>query len=53
MNKTIIKLKANKAFETNQIFNRMFKVLRKTMMKRLISIFQFCIDVEYHSKAFR
>ena len=31
----------------------MLKMLRKTMTKRLISIYQACIDVEYHSKSFR
>ena len=30
-----------------------WKMLRKTMTKRLIFIFQACIDVEYHSKSFR
>ena len=31
----------------------MLKTLRETMTKRLIFIFQVCIDVEYHSKSFR
>ena len=53
VNKAIAKLKADKASETNQIFNRMLKMLRETMTKRLTSIFQACIDVEYHSKSFR
>ena len=53
MNNAIAKLKANKAFKTNQIFNRMLKMLRETMTKKLIFIFQTCIDVEYHSKLFR
>ena len=53
INKTIVKLKADKASETNQIFNRMLKILRKTMTKKLIFIYQACIDVEYHSKLFR
>ena len=47
INKAIAKLKANKAFETNQIFNRMLKLLRKTMTKKLVLIFQACINVEY------
>ena len=53
MNNAIAKLKADKASETNQIFNRMLKMLRETMTERLISIYQACIDVEYHSKLFR
>ena len=53
MNNAIAKLKADKASETNQIFNRMLKMLRETMTKKLIFIFQACIDVEYHSKSFR
>ena len=39
--------------ETNQIPNRMLKMLRETMTKRLTLIFQAYIDVEYHSKSFR
>ena len=31
----------------------MLKMLRKTMTEKLISIYQACIDVEYHSKSFR
>ena len=53
MNNAIAKLKTNKAFEINQIFNQMLKMLRKTMIKRLISVFQTCINVEYYSKSFR
>ena len=53
INKAIAKLKTDKASETNQIFNRMLKTLRETMTKKLILIFQVCIDVEYHSKLFR
>ena len=53
MNKTIVKLKANKASETNQILNRMLKILRKTMPRKLIFLFQACINVEYYSKLFR
>ena len=39
MNNAIAKLKADKAFETDQIFNRMLKMLRETMTKRLIFIY--------------
>ena len=53
MNNAIAKLKADKVFETNQILNRMLKMLRKTMTKKLIFVFQICINVEYHSKSFR
>ena len=53
INKAIAKLKANKAFKTDQIFNRMLKTLRETMTKKLTSIFQVCINAEYHSKSFR
>ena len=53
INKAIIKLKADKTSKTNQIFNRMLKMLRKTMTKKLTFIFQACIDVEYYSKSFR
>ena len=53
MNKAIVKMKADKSLKTNQILNRILKMLRKTMTKRLISIFQTCINVEYHSKSFR
>ena len=53
VNKAIAKLKTDKASETNQILNRMLKMLRETMTKRLTLIFQVCIDVEYHSKSFR
>ena len=53
VNNAIAKLKADKAFETDQILNRMLKMLRETMTKRLIFIYQACIDVEYHSKSFR
>ena len=53
MNNAIAKLKADKTFETSQIFNRMLKTLRKTMTKKLIFIFQACINVEYYSKLFR
>ena len=38
MNKVIVKLKVNKAFETNQSFNRMLKMLRKIMTKKSIFI---------------
>ena len=31
----------------------MLKMLREIMTKRLIFIFQACIDIEYHSKSFR
>ena len=31
----------------------MLKTLRETMTKKLIFIFQICINVEYHSKLFR
>ena len=44
--KTIVKLKVNKTFKTNQILNRTLKILRKTLTKKLIFIFQICIDVE-------
>ena len=53
VNKTIAKLKTNKASKTNQIFNRMLKTLRETMTKKLTFIFQICINVDYHSKSFR
>ena len=53
INKAIVKLKADKAFETNQILNRMLKMLRRTMTIKLIFILQACINVEYHSKSFR
>ena len=53
MNNAIAKLKADKTLETDQIFNRMLKIFRETMTKRLISIFQACINVENHSKSFR
>ena len=53
MNKTIVKLKADKTFETNQIFNRILKMLRQTMTKNILFIFQICINVESHSKSFR
>ena len=53
MNNAIAKLKADKAFETNQILNRMLKIVRKTMTKKLSFIFQACINVKYHSKLFR
>ena len=53
VNKAIAKLKTDKTSETNQIFNRMLKMFRETMTKRLTLIFQICIDVEYHSKLFR
>ena len=53
INKAIAKLKTNKTFKTNQIFNRMLKTLRETMTKKLIFIFQIYINVEYHSKSFR
>ena len=53
INKAIVKLKVDKAFKTNQIFNRVIKMLRKTLTKRPIFISQACIDVEYHSKSFR
>ena len=53
INKAIAKLKTDKAFKTNQILNRMLKTLRETMTKKLILIFQICINVEYHSKSFR
>ena len=39
MNRIIVKLKADKASKINQMFNRMFKVLQKTMTIKLISIF--------------
>ena len=39
INNAIAKLKADKAFETNQIFNRMLKMLRETMTKKLIFVF--------------
>ena len=53
MNNAIAKLKTDKALETNQIFNQMLKMLRKTMTKKLIFIFQTCINVKNHSKSFR
>ena len=53
VNKAIAKLKTDKTSETNQILNRMLKMLRETITKRLTSIFQVCINVEYHSKSFR
>ena len=53
INKVIVKLKVDKTSKTNQILNRMLKILRKTMTKKLIFIFQACINVEYHFKSFR
>ena len=53
INKAIAKLKTDKASETNQILNRMLKTLLETMTKKLILIFQICIDVEYFSISFR
>ena len=53
MNNAIVKLKVDKVFKTNQIFNRILKMRRKTMTKKLIVVFQVCIDVEYSSKLFR
>ena len=53
VNNAIVKLKADKVFEIDQILNRMLKMLRETMTKRLIFVFQSCIDFEYYSKLFR
>ena len=39
INKAIAKLKTDKTFKTNQIFNRMLKTLRETMTKKLTLIF--------------
>ena len=39
INTAIAKLKADKASKTNQIFNRMLKMLRETMTKKLIFIY--------------
>ena len=53
MNKAIAKLKTDKTFKTNWIFNWMLKTLCEIMTKKLIFIFQIYINVEYHSILFR
>jgi hypothetical protein len=50
---TIKKSKSNNASKSNEILNKMFKLLVKKLMFTLMSLFKICAKQNYHSRCFR
>jgi hypothetical protein len=50
---TIKRSKSNNASKSNEIFNKMFKLLMKKLMFTLINLFKICAEQNYHSRCFR
>jgi hypothetical protein len=50
---TIKKSKSNNASKSNEIFNKMLKLLMKKLMSTLINLFKICVKQNYHSRCFK
>jgi hypothetical protein len=50
---TIKKSKSDNALKSNEIFNKMFKLLMKKLMFTLMSLFKVCAEQNYHSRCFK
>jgi hypothetical protein len=50
---TIKKSKSNNASKSNEIFNKMFKLLMKKLMFTLMNLFEICVKQNYHSRCFK
>ncbi len=50
---TIKKSKSDNASKSNEIFNKMFKLLVKKLMFTLMSLFRICAKQNYHSRCFK
>jgi hypothetical protein len=50
---TIKKSKSNSASKSDEIFNKVLKLLVKKLMSTLMSLFRICAEQNYHSRCFR
>ncbi len=50
---TIKRCKSNNASKSNDIFNRIFKILVNKLMTHLMNLFRICVALNYHSRCFR
>ncbi len=50
---TIKKNKSNNASESDEILNKMLKLLMKKLMFTLMSLFKVCAEQNYHSRCFK
>jgi hypothetical protein len=50
---TIRRCKSNNASKSNDIFNRILKILVNKLMTHLMSLFRVCVALSYHSRCFR
>ncbi len=50
---TIKKSKSDSASKSDEIFNKMLKLLMKKLMFTLMSLFKICAEQNYHSRCFR
>jgi hypothetical protein len=50
---TIKRCKSNNASESNDILNRILKILVNKLMTHLMSLFRVCVALNYHSRCFR
>ncbi len=49
----IKRCKCDNAFESNDIFNRVFKLLIEKLLSTLTSLFRVCVKQNYHSRCFK
>ncbi len=50
---TIKKSKSDSASKSNEILNKMFKLIMKKLMFTLMSLFKVCAEQSYHSRCFK
>jgi hypothetical protein len=50
---TIKKSKSNNASKSNEILNKMLKLLMKKLMFTLMNLFKICVKQNYHSRCFK
>jgi hypothetical protein len=50
---TIKRCKSNNALKSNDILNRIFKILVNKLMTHLMSLFWICVALNYYSRCFR
>ncbi len=50
---TIKRSKSNNASKSNEIFNKMLKLLMKKFMSTLMNLFKICAKQNYHSRCFK
>ncbi len=50
---TIKRCKSNNASESDDILNRIFKILVDKLMSHLMNLFRVCVALSYHSRCFR